>query len=161
MRREATALFNLCILRRLRCFSRFRVISVSSPSSSFWSSCTRLHGSLPQSFLSSSPPAPQRALSLCFISCLGSVVFPTYQKIFFWGNPISFSWRSCSALSPVYVAGKEWNAGALVAFASAIKAFPVLAIGYLVYRRHWKATLSTLVFLILLLVVASFAVSRL
>jgi hypothetical protein len=50
-------------------------------------------------------------------------------------------------------AGKEWNAGALVALASAIKAFPVLAIGYLVYRRHWKATLSTLVFLLLLLVV--------
>ena len=49
--------------------------------------------------------------------------------------------------------GKEWSAGALVALASAIKAFPVLAIGYLVYRRHWKATISTLAFLVLLLVV--------
>jgi hypothetical protein len=49
--------------------------------------------------------------------------------------------------------GKEWGAGALVALASAIKAFPVLMIGYLVYRRCWKATISTLVFLILLLVV--------
>ncbi|HUC98620.1 MAG TPA: glycosyltransferase family 87 protein [Candidatus Polarisedimenticolaceae bacterium] len=49
--------------------------------------------------------------------------------------------------------GREWSAGALVALASAIKAFPVLAIGYLVYRRHWRATLSTLVFLVLLLVV--------
>ncbi len=49
--------------------------------------------------------------------------------------------------------GKQWSAGALIALASAIKAFPVLAIGYLIYRRHWKATLSTLVFLILLLVV--------
>ena len=49
--------------------------------------------------------------------------------------------------------GRQWNAGALIALASAIKAFPVLAIGYLVYRRHWKATLSTLVFLVLLLVV--------
>jgi hypothetical protein len=48
--------------------------------------------------------------------------------------------------------GKQWSAGALVALASAIKAFPVLAIVYLVYRRHWKATLSTLMFLILLLV---------
>jgi hypothetical protein len=45
--------------------------------------------------------------------------------------------------------GRKWSAGALVALASAIKAFPVLAIGYLVYRRHWKATLSTLVFLVL------------
>jgi Glycosyltransferase family 87 len=49
--------------------------------------------------------------------------------------------------------GKEWTAGALVALASAIKAFPLLAIGYLAYRRHWKATVSTLVFLILLLIV--------
>ena len=49
--------------------------------------------------------------------------------------------------------GRQWSAGALIALASAIKAFPVLAIGYLVYRRHWKATLSTLVFLVLLLVV--------
>jgi hypothetical protein len=49
--------------------------------------------------------------------------------------------------------GKEWSAGALVALASAIKAFPVLTIGYLAYRRRWKATISTLVFLVLLLVV--------
>jgi hypothetical protein len=49
--------------------------------------------------------------------------------------------------------GKEWTAGALVALASAIKAFPVLAIGYLAYRRHWRASVSTLLFLILLLIV--------
>jgi hypothetical protein len=49
--------------------------------------------------------------------------------------------------------GREWSAGALVALASAIKAFPVLTIGYLAYRRRWKATISTLVFLVLLLVV--------
>jgi hypothetical protein len=48
--------------------------------------------------------------------------------------------------------GKEWTAGALVALASAIKAFPLLAIGYLAYRRHWKATVSTLLFLILFLI---------
>lgn len=49
--------------------------------------------------------------------------------------------------------GREWSAGALVALASAIKAFPVLTIGYLAYRRRWKATISSLVFLVLLLVV--------
>lgn len=48
---------------------------------------------------------------------------------------------------------RECSAGALVALATAIKAFPVLAVGYLIYRRHWKATLSTLVFLLLFLVV--------
>jgi hypothetical protein len=50
-------------------------------------------------------------------------------------------------------AGRDWTAGALVALATAIKAFPVLAVGYLVYRRWWKATLSTVLFLILLLIV--------
>jgi hypothetical protein len=48
--------------------------------------------------------------------------------------------------------GKEWSAGALVALASAIKAFPVLAVGYLVYRRHWKAAISTVVVLLVLLI---------
>ncbi|HEX2225652.1 MAG TPA: glycosyltransferase family 87 protein [Candidatus Binatia bacterium] len=50
-------------------------------------------------------------------------------------------------------AGKEWTAGALVALASAIKAFPVLALVYLIYRKRWKATVSTVIVLILLLVV--------
>jgi hypothetical protein len=45
-------------------------------------------------------------------------------------------------------------AGSLIAVGAAIKAFPVLAIIYLVYRRYWKAAVSlvaTLVFLILIL----------
>ncbi|MEY2498180.1 MAG: hypothetical protein QOD12_1736 [Verrucomicrobiota bacterium] len=44
-------------------------------------------------------------------------------------------------------------AGILIAVAAAIKAFPVLAIAYLIYRRHWIATVSlilTLAFLVLL-----------
>ncbi len=52
--------------------------------------------------------------------------------------------------------GRQWSAGALVALATAIKAFPVLAVGYLIYRRHWKATASAVLFLILLLVVVPF-----
>ncbi len=51
-------------------------------------------------------------------------------------------------------AKREIAAGSLIAVAAAIKAFPVLAIIYLVYRRHWKAAVSlvaTLVFLILIL----------
>lgn len=49
---------------------------------------------------------------------------------------------------------QEWGAGALVAFAAAFKAFPVMAIGYLVYRRHWKATVSMLASLAFFLVLA-------
>jgi hypothetical protein len=47
----------------------------------------------------------------------------------------------------------HWLAGALIAIAAAIKAFPVIAIVYLVYRRYWVAVASlvlTLTFLILL-----------
>jgi Glycosyltransferase family 87 len=51
-------------------------------------------------------------------------------------------------------AKREIVAGGLIAFAAAIKAFPVLAIVYLVYRRYWKAAASlvvTLAFLLLIL----------
>jgi hypothetical protein len=51
-------------------------------------------------------------------------------------------------------AKREIVAGILIAVAAAIKAFPVLAIIYLVYRRYWKAAVSlvaALVFLVLIL----------
>lgn len=44
-------------------------------------------------------------------------------------------------------------AGGLVAFAAAVKAFPFLAIGYLIYRRAWKATAALIVTLTLALIV--------
>jgi len=49
---------------------------------------------------------------------------------------------------------REVPAGALIALAAPIKAFPVIAIIYLIYRRYWKAALSvvvTLTFLLLIL----------
>src|SRR5215475_10305717 len=51
-------------------------------------------------------------------------------------------------------AKREIIAGVLIAVASAIKAFPVLAIVYLIYRGYWKAAASlgvTLAFLLLIL----------
>ena len=39
--------------------------------------------------------------------------------------------------------GREGAAGVLVATAAAIKAFPVLAVGYFIYRRMWRATIAT------------------
>src|SRR5437588_4429955 len=51
-------------------------------------------------------------------------------------------------------AEREIVAGGLIAVAAAIKAFPVLAIVYLVYRRYWTAAASlvaSLVFLLLIL----------
>jgi hypothetical protein len=48
---------------------------------------------------------------------------------------------------------KERTAGALLAFATACKAFPLLTLGYLVYRRHWRAACAMVAFLALLMVV--------
>ncbi len=48
---------------------------------------------------------------------------------------------------------REVLAGALIACAAAIKAFPFLAIVYLIYRRQWIATLSLIITLALLLFV--------
>jgi len=47
----------------------------------------------------------------------------------------------------------EISAGALIAVAAAIKAFPVIAVIYLVYRRYWKAAASLIVTLAFLLLV--------
>ncbi|VTT99986.1 hypothetical protein : Uncharacterized protein OS=Isosphaera pallida (strain ATCC 43644 / DSM 9630 / IS1B) GN=Isop_2848 PE=4 SV=1: DUF2029 [Gemmataceae bacterium] len=55
-------------------------------------------------------------------------------------------------------AGREWGAGALVALAVGIKAFPLMAAGYLVYRRHWVACASLVVSLGVLFVAVPFAV---
>ncbi len=49
---------------------------------------------------------------------------------------------------------REILAGGLIAVAAAIKAFPVLAIVYLIYRRYWTTAVSlvaTLIFLLLIL----------
>ncbi len=41
----------------------------------------------------------------------------------------------------------------MIAFAAAVKAFPVMAVGYLVYRRMWKATAALVVALTLMVIV--------
>lgn len=48
---------------------------------------------------------------------------------------------------------KDWHAGAFIAFAASLKAFPILSLAYLLYRRRWKAALSTVIFLAFFLVV--------
>jgi glycosyl transferase family 87 len=47
----------------------------------------------------------------------------------------------------------EWAAGGLVAIAAAIKAFPVMAIVYLIYRRYWVAVGSLILALTFFLIV--------
>jgi hypothetical protein len=52
---------------------------------------------------------------------------------------------------------REAAAGVLVATAAAIKAFPVLALGYLLYRRMWRASLATMAALFIWLLVVPLA----
>lgn len=47
----------------------------------------------------------------------------------------------------------EILAGTLIALASAIKAFPLLAIFYFIYRRYWAATVSLVIGLLVLLLI--------
>jgi Glycosyltransferase family 87 len=49
--------------------------------------------------------------------------------------------------------GREGAAGAMIALAASIKAFPIMAVGYLVYRRHWRAVASLIICLVVLLVI--------
>jgi hypothetical protein len=43
--------------------------------------------------------------------------------------------------------GRPWMAGSMFALATAIKVFPVAVLPYLVWRRHWTAVVSTVIFL--------------
>jgi hypothetical protein len=47
----------------------------------------------------------------------------------------------------------HWLAGGLIALAAAIKAFPIIAIVYLIYRRYWVAVASVVLTLAFLLIV--------
>ena len=50
--------------------------------------------------------------------------------------------------------GQSVAAGALVATAAAIKAFPIMALGYLIYRRMWVASIATVAVLAAWLLIA-------
>ena len=50
--------------------------------------------------------------------------------------------------------GHNFGAGALVATAAAIKAFPIMVLGYLVYRRMWAASAATVAVLAAWLLIA-------
>ncbi len=50
--------------------------------------------------------------------------------------------------------GRPFSAGTLVATAAAIKAFPILVLGYLVYRRMWAASAATVAVLVAWLLIA-------
>ena len=49
--------------------------------------------------------------------------------------------------------GRSWLAGSLFALAAAIKVFPVAVFPYLIFRGHWRAAMSMMIALVLILAV--------
>jgi energy-coupling factor transporter transmembrane protein EcfT len=78
--------------------------------------------------------------------------------VFIWDTYLEgqMAFCLCAALLGMLVClqtKRQWSAGFLLALAAGWKAFPILALPYLVYRRQWKALASTCVFLVVLLFV--------
>ena len=63
-------------------------------------------------------------------------------------------WHFCWGRLPAFGEGGRFGAGALVATAAAIKAFPILVLGYLIYRRMWTASAATVAVLAAWLLIA-------
>ena len=81
--------------------------------------------------------------------CIIALIHNTYLL----GQPnLSLLTLLLGAFACLRVGRQSW-AGVLIATATAIKAFPILALGYLVYRRMWRATVITLLSLALWLLV--------
>jgi hypothetical protein len=70
-------------------------------------------------------------------------VIPFVHDMFLLGQPNLLLLMLMLGAFAALRAHREWSAGALLALATGIKAFPVLAVAYLVYRRRWKALAST------------------
>jgi hypothetical protein len=84
------------------------------------------------------------------------VVIPFIHDMYLLGQPNLLLLALMLGAFACLRADRPWSSGALIALAAGIKAFPVLALGYLVYRRHWRATAATVLALaVLLLVVPS------
>ena len=79
------------------------------------------------------------------------VVAPYAWDIYFLGQP---NLLLLGLLMVGFLAIRKnvaWLAGLTVGAAAAIKAFPIVMIGYFVWRRNWAATLWTLAFFVVLL----------
>ena len=81
------------------------------------------------------------------------VVIPFVHDMYLLGQPALLLLACLLGAFACLRVRRPWAAGGLIGLAAAIKAFPILAVAYLVYRRQWKATLATVVTLALLLIV--------
>jgi len=80
-------------------------------------------------------------------------VIPFVSDMYLLGQPNLFLLALMLGALACLRIRRPWSAGGLMALAAAVKAFPVMAIGYLVYRRQWKATAAMVAWLAILLLV--------
>lgn len=80
-------------------------------------------------------------------------VIPLVHDMYLLGQPNLLLLTLMLGMAACLRVGRPWAAGWLVALAAGIKAFPVLALGWLVYRGHHKATAGLAVGLVALLLV--------
>ncbi len=81
-------------------------------------------------------------------------VIPFVHDTYLLGQPALLLLALLLAAFACLRRGKPVTAGALIAVSAAIKAYPILAAGYLIYRRQWKAAASMAVTLAALMFVA-------
>lgn len=82
-----------------------------------------------------------------------AVVAPFVHDTFLLGQPNLLLLTAMLGAFACLRRGRGGLAGVLVAFGAAVKAFPILALGYLVWRRAWKAVGATVLALALMLMV--------
>ena len=80
-------------------------------------------------------------------------IIPFVQDMYLLGQPVLLLLALLLGAFVCLRHQRQGAAGVLVAIAAGIKAYPVLVLGYLVYRRLWKAAAAMVVALALMLVV--------
>ena len=97
-------------------------------------------------------PGARRHPLLAIVPSLSVVVL--IYNIYLLGQPNLLLLALLLAAFACLRLGWQVGAGALVATAAAIKAFPLMVLGYLVYRRMWTASVATVAVLAAWLLVA-------
>jgi hypothetical protein len=125
------------------------VLSLVFVISASWLACIVL-----STWLAVSPGTPRHPLVL-IIPSLASIVL--IYNIYLLGQPNLLLLALLLGAFACLRCSRHVAAGAFVATAAAIKAFPILALPYLLYRRMWVASASTVVVLAGWLLVAPLA----
>lgn len=93
----------------------------------------------------------QQAFLVFLLPCLALAAFS--YDIFLLGQSNLLLLLLLMGMFAALRSQKHWLAGGALALAAAMKAFPISALAYLIYRRHWQAAVATLAGLFLILII--------